>query len=153
MPSTKHYQQINKVLLVVVLLLSLVGIFDSIYLTITHYTQTLVPCSFTHGCETVLRSSYSEILGIPLAFFGVTFYVTVLAAAIFFLQHKTYHWWLSVWGLVGFLSSMYLLFVMGFVLKTFCQYCLLSTLTSTIIFIATTVMFTVNKMKGNNEKI
>ncbi len=154
MQSIKHYLQINKVLLVIILIVSIIGVFDSLYLTITHYTQTLVPCSFTQGCETVLRSSYSEFFGIPLAIFGFIFYVVTLAASIFFLQHKTYHWWLSLWGLVGFFSSMYLLFVMGVVLRSFCQYCLLSTTTSTIIFVTTTAMFVVNKRRSlSNEKI
>lgn len=152
MPSIKPYLKLNNILLGILAIVAVVGLIDATYLTVTHYTQALVPCNFTHACETVLRSKYSEVFGIPVAAFGVVFYVTTLAAVVYFLQHKTYHWWLSVWGLLGFLSSLYLLYIMAVVLRAFCQYCLLSSLTSTLVFILTAVLYWVNKKEYMYDK-
>lgn len=145
MQSTKPSQKLNRILLVFAALLSVVGLVDSLYLTVTHYTNALVPCNFTKGCDTVLQSSYSEIFGIPLASLGIIFYVVVLGASVFFIQHKKFHSWLSIWGFIGFGSSLYLLFIQAFVLKAFCQYCLLSALSSSLIFLITSVLYFNNR--------
>ena len=63
-----------KVLKFIALVLSLIGITDSVYLTVHHYTAEPVPCSIVAGCEQVLTSSYAEISGIPLAAFGAAAY-------------------------------------------------------------------------------
>ncbi len=147
MPSTKPWPKQNSVLLWVLAAIGAVGLTDSLYLTITHYTNALVPCNFSHGCETVLKSQYSEIFGIPVAAFGVVFYFTTLVVSIFFANHRQYHWLLSVWGLIGFLSTLYLFYIQAFVLHAFCQYCLLSTLTSTLTFVITSLLYFINKHK------
>lgn len=147
MPSTKPWPRINSILLWLLAVIATIGLGDSLYLSITHYTNTLVPCSFSHGCETVLRSSYSEVLGIPVAALGVLFYLVVLIASVFFVTNKKYHWALSVWGLIGFGSTLYLFYIQAFVLHAFCQYCLVSTLTSTLTFIITAMLYYMNKHK------
>ena len=149
----KNSQKLNRSLLLVVSLLSVVGLIDSLYLTVTHYTNASGPCNFTQGCETVLRSSYSEIFGIPLASLGIVFYIVTLGSSIFFIQHNKFYSWLSIWGVVGFLSTLYLLFIQAFVLKAFCQYCLLSAFTSSLIFTITTVLYFKNRQpKGDLNK-
>lgn len=152
MPSIKPYLKPNNIFLSLLGLVAVIGFIDATYLTVTHYTQALVPCNFTQACETVLRSSYSEVVGIPIAAFGVIFYITTLTAVVFFLQHKTYHWWLTMWGLIGFFSSLYLLYVMAFVLQAFCQYCLLSSLTSTLVFILTLILYILNRKERAHAK-
>lgn len=147
MQSTKLWPKQNSALLWVLAAISAVGLTDAIYLTITHYTKALVPCSFSLGCETVLRSQYSEVFGVPVAAFGIVFYFLTLVISIFFANHHRYHWFLSAWGLVGFISSLYLLYIQAFVLHAFCQYCLLSALTSTLTFIITSLLYFSNKHK------
>lgn len=148
MPSTKPWPLANSILLWLLAVISAVGLTDAAYLTITHYTNTLVPCSFSKGCETVLRSSYSELFGIPVAALGVVFYLVMLIASVFFVTNKKYHWALSVWGLIGFGSTVYLFYIQAVVLHAFCQYCLLSAATSTLTFIITAVLYYMNKHKS-----
>ena len=116
-------------------LISIVGLTDALYLTITHYTKRLVPCNFTHACETVLNSKYSEVLGVPVAAMGIIFYIVALVLIVHFLWHKTYHWIFFAWTAIGFVSTLYLFYIQAAVLHAFCQYCLLSALTSTTLFI------------------
>ena len=63
-------------------LFAIIGIADSIYLAVHHYTAEPVPCGITGGCETVLTSSYAEISGIPIAAFGALAYFAAFSFAI-----------------------------------------------------------------------
>jgi uncharacterized membrane protein len=148
---TKHFHKLSNSLLIITGLVAIIGLVDALYLSITHYTNNLVPCNFTHGCETVLKSSYSEIFGVPVAALGVIFYLVVLSTSIFFVQHKMFHWWLSIWGLLGFVSTLYFLYLQAFVLHSFCQYCLLSAITSTVIFVLLSVLYFIHKKKGDSN--
>jgi uncharacterized membrane protein len=85
----KAHNPASKWLYIALGLTSIAGLVDATYLTITHYTKALVPCSVTHGCETVLRSSYAEVLGVPIAAFGIVFYLVVLVVSVqsYFSNH------------------------------------------------------------------
>src|SRR5436853_7913490 len=62
-------------------LLALVGLADSIYLTVEKLTGGIVQCNGISNCEQVLSSQYATIAGIPLAAFGVLAYFTVFSLA------------------------------------------------------------------------
>lgn len=134
MQSIKRSANNNSTWLIAAILVSVVGLADATYLTITHYTRALVPCNFTHACEAVLTSKYATVLGVPVAAFGVVFYMVALIMLVHFLRHKTYHWSFLVWTGIGFGSTLYLFYIQAVVLQAFCQYCLLSALTSTLLF-------------------
>lgn len=62
--------------------IALLGLADSIYLTITHFEPKALACSATGhiNCEKVTESSQSEIFGhIPVAIVGLAFFVVVVA--------------------------------------------------------------------------
>src|SRR3954468_17015116 len=63
-------------------LLALVGLADSIYLTVEKLTGGIVQCNGISNCEQVLSSPYATIAGIPLAAFGALAYFTVFSLAI-----------------------------------------------------------------------
>ncbi|MEI7818731.1 MAG: vitamin K epoxide reductase family protein [bacterium] len=121
--------------------LSIVGLFDSILLTLEHFTRRGLPCSLTGGCERVLTSKWSEIFGIPTAAFGILFYLVVLYLVIHALTHREALpvKLLLVWGAIGFMSSVWLVGLQAFVIRAWCQYCLLSALSSTLIFVTAIV--------------
>ena len=116
--------------------LALLGLADSVYLTVSHYTKTPVPCSIVEGCETVLTSSYAEIAGIPLAAFGAAAYFAAFSLAILAAYGNRAAWML--FGVQAFLMaavSAYLIYLQGFVIGAFCQFCLVSAATSIGLFI------------------
>jgi len=116
--------------------IALAGLTDSIYLTIHHYNGEAVPCSLTGGCETVLTSIYAEIFGLPLGLYGAGAYFTAFALALLAVYGNTVTWKLyGVLSAVMFLFSCWLIFVQWHYINAFCQFCLLSALTSTILFI------------------
>lgn len=133
--------------------LATLGLVDAALLTREHYSDVVLPCSVTKGCETVLSSKYSEILGVPLALIGLFFYFSVLLAALYFVQSGLV--WIKklllAMGLVGFLSSLGLVYLQGVVIRAWCQYCLLSALSSTLIFVFAALLYTTKKEKHHEE--
>lgn len=121
-------------------LVALGGLADAIYLTIHHYTAEPVPCGEAFDCGAVLNSSYAEIGGIPLAIFGAIAYFTAFSLAILAAFGNRLMW--RVFGvqvilMAGFTA--WLVYLQAFVIKAFCQFCLISagiTLTLLIIAIA-----------------
>ena len=125
-------------------IVAMIGLLDSVYLTVKHYTATPVPCSIIEGCETVLTSTYAEIGGIPLAAFGAAAYFAAFSLAILAAYGNRQMW--KLFGLQAAAMSLvtaWLLYLQGFVIGAFCQFCLLSAITTfslLIIFIASRYM-------------
>ncbi len=116
--------------------LAVVGLADSVYLTVSHYTKTPVPCSIVEGCETVLTSSYAELAGIPIAAFGAAAYFVAFSLAILAAYGNRAAWML--FGVQAFFMaavSAYLIYVQGFIIGAFCQFCLVSAATSISLFL------------------
>ena len=91
----------------------------------------------------VNASRYSEVNGIPVALIGVGGYVTILALLFlerrpgFFQENGT----MALFGisLVGFLFTLYLIFVEIVLIKAYCPFCLTSQAVMTIIFILSVI--------------
>jgi uncharacterized membrane protein len=112
------------------LVLSLLGLADSTYLTIAHFQTNLLQqtCS-TSGvinCTKVTTSPQSEILHIPVAVLGLAFYVamTVINLPGMWTTTDTRVAWvrlaMSVSG-IGFV--LYLIYAELFLIKAICEYC------------------------------
>jgi uncharacterized membrane protein len=121
---------------VVASLLAVLGLADSVYLTVHHFTAEPVPCSIVEGCETVLTSSYAEIAGIPLAAFGALAYFIAFSLAILTVFGNRSMWLLfGIQSLIMASVSVYLIYLQGAVIGAFCQFCLISAATSISLFI------------------
>ncbi|MEO6589197.1 MAG: vitamin K epoxide reductase family protein [Pyrinomonadaceae bacterium] len=115
---------------------ALIGLVDAVYLTVHHYTNEKVPCSLITGCEQVLSSDYAEFFGIPTAAFGASAYFLAFCFALLAAFGNRKMWF--AYGLltaVMFVFTCYLMYVQGLVIEAFCQFCLLSALTTTILFV------------------
>lgn len=108
-------------------LLSLAGLADALYLTVEHLAGRSVPCSVTGGCEEVLTSSYAVIAGIPLAAVGAAAYFSVFSlATLAIFGYRTAGILLRPLVAVMVLMSLWLFYLQAFVIRAFCQFCLLS---------------------------
>lgn len=133
---TKPSLIIPKCLIVAFLILSFLGFLDALYLTVSHYYGLFLKC-FIGECETVLESQYATIAGIPVALLGTIYYLAIFIFVILFLDVKKDFFiksaaWLTI---VGFLSSLYFIFLQLFIIKATCFYCLISAGFSIILFI------------------
>jgi uncharacterized membrane protein len=114
-------------LLIAASLLALVGLCDAIYLTIKHLSGEGVQCTVTGGCEEVLTSAYASVGGFPLAAFGAIAYFTAFSLATLALfGYRAAATFLFYLVTVMLLTSLFLIYVQAFVIRHWCQYCLLS---------------------------
>lgn len=125
------------------LIFTFIGFLDATYLTILHYKNAFPPCTVTGGCETVLTSQYSVILGVPVSLLGSLFYLLIMffALAVFLDKRKIFAHGLFLSAFAGLFVSAVLFFVQFFILKSFCQYCLLSEVISLLIFINCSLLY------------
>ena len=128
-------------LYIVMACLALVGLADSIYLTVQHVTGQSVRCTIVSGCSEVLSSEYASIKGIPLALIGAVAYFTVfslatLAAFGYPLVGKLL---VVVTGLM-FLTTLWLIYLQAFVIGQFCQFCLLSAAVTVVLMVLVLVI-------------
>jgi uncharacterized membrane protein len=116
--------------------LALAGLADAVYLTVEHLTGRSVRCTVTSGCSEVLASPYATVGGYPLALFGALAYFTAfsLATLAAFGSERAGQLF-SVLVALMFATSLWLLYVQAFVLRAFCQYCLLSAAITTLLAI------------------
>lgn len=116
--------------------LSILGFADAAYLTILHYQNIIPPCSITSGCEIVLTSPYSLILGVPVALLGSLYYAAMIIGTAVFLDAKNMRILklLCLASSTGMLAALYFVSLELFAIHAICMYCTASALFSILMF-------------------
>ena len=123
--------------------LTVIGLLVSIYMTIYKVTNNESMCIGSSGCSEVNASRYSEVNGIPVAMLGVIGYTAILA--LLFLEQRPgifqQNGSIMFFGisLMGFLFTLYLIYVEVALIKAYCPFCLTSQAVMSIIFIISVV--------------
>ena len=120
---------------------SLIGLADAIYLTGEHLSGNTLRCTIITGCSEVLSSPYASVKGMPLAGLGAIAYFTVFSAStLAAFGYKVAGKFVTFVVALMFLFTLWLIYLQAFVIKAFCQFCLLSALVTTamtiLIFLA-----------------
>ena len=123
----------------IVATLSLVGIFVALYLLL--YKLGMIgnlSCS-VGSCETVNTSKWATFLGLPVAGWGVAWYVAMFVLALAstgsrFAESLVVSTVLLGVATTGLLFSLYLTYLELFVIDAICQWCVVSAVIVTIIF-------------------
>jgi uncharacterized membrane protein len=97
------------------------------YLTIVHYTGARLACP-TSGCETVQRSRYAELAGVPVALLGLLAFLALIATAVADLPELA----IAV-TVTSFLFSAYLFVVQVAVIHAICAWCVTSDVALTLL--------------------
>jgi uncharacterized membrane protein len=127
------------------IIFSLMGILDSGYLSWIKFSHSEEKCiAGLRNCAFVNASTYSEIFKIPIAYFGLVSYLIIFrlmvssGSTIMFSSSIPF----QLFGitLIGLLFSGYLTYVQFGILHAYCPYCLLSAVTTTCLFIISTIM-------------
>ncbi|MBI5353763.1 MAG: vitamin K epoxide reductase family protein [Chloroflexi bacterium] len=119
--------------------LVVLGLLVSIYMTIYKITNDDKMCLGSGDCSTVNSSIYAEVNGIPVAVFGIVGYLAILAVLVcekrnrFFEVNGT----LMIFGmsLTGFLFTLWLVYVEIALIHALCPFCVTSQVAMTLIFI------------------
>jgi uncharacterized membrane protein len=121
------------------IILAIIGTGVALYLAWAKLTNAEIACieGFSN-CDLVNESIYAYIAGVPVAYLGLLGYLGILGALVFenrlpFLVKRGK---LIVFGLTlfGFLFSAYLTAIEAFVLHEWCQWCVISAITMTLLF-------------------
>jgi len=94
------------------------------YLTWVHYDESLLVCVAGGGCETVQRSAYAEIAGVPVALLGLVAYSSVLALVVWDAPNARLG--AAMIAFVGLAFSLYLLALQLFVIDAVCTWCVVN---------------------------
>ncbi len=135
-----------------IIVLAFIGLIDSLYLSYARFASVDLPCSVTNGgCSVVAESPYAVLFGMPLAYLGVLFYLSILIISLLIIfKSKIKHLSdaLLIITVLGALSSAYFLYLQGFVIKAFCIYCIVSAIISFILLAAT---YLLDKLNNKNK--
>ena len=121
----------------IILFLAVIGLLISIYLSYSEIVGIPPKCTLLTGCEIVQESVYSHIFGVPVAFFGVLFYIFLISMTFIRLRFefkKILAKVLLFITFLGFLFSIYLTYIELYIIFAICVYCVLSAIVSTLLF-------------------
>jgi len=145
----------KQVFVLPIVILSILGILDASYLTYQKINNIIPPCTPGFQCETVLNSPWANIGPVPLSALGLVFYSIVFVFAAATLLDKKVKIGkmknddiLMTLAIIGGGFSLFLVFLMGVIIKAWCTYCLISAVICALLFIVNfTSYFIVGKKK------
>jgi uncharacterized membrane protein len=124
--------------------LSLIGLIVAGYLSL-HRMGFIgeLQCSIG-GCEVVQSSRYAVFLGMPVAYLGLVAYVGLLVVSLIGVQpgrerDRRISIALLAGSAVGVLFSAYLTYLEAFVIHAWCQWCVISAVIVTCIFVISVI--------------
>lgn len=140
-------QRLPNWILASILILASLGFIDATYLTVSHYAGVDLYCGTSGGCGVVTTSAYSTMFGIYMAVYGMLYYLSILALTVIYIDTKNNKILkpLMIIPVLGFLFSLYLVYLQLFVINAICRYCMLSAGISTLLLIIN--MFLVQNYK------
>lgn len=124
-----------------IIFLSLIGFTVSFYLYYTKKHDKKIFCIVGHDCDAVVKSKYGKTFGIENTLFGILYYVLIFAYGIaLFLNRNIFKGDIIYHSIViasfgSVLFSVYLTAVQAFVLKKWCDYCIISSIVSVLILL------------------
>ncbi|GGP47041.1 vitamin K epoxide reductase family protein [Saccharothrix coeruleofusca] len=108
------------------LVLSLIGLAVSVYLTVSHYSTGLLVCaeSSVVDCATVTSSEQSELLGVPVALLGALFFLFLTALCLPWAWRRRELDWVRLGAVgVGVLFVVYLVAAEFVLIGKICLWC------------------------------
>ena len=121
-------------------LVALVGLFIAMYMTLYKYGVIGTLTCAVGSCETVQTSRWATLFGLPVAAWGVGFYLSVLALTFAGVTDRLSEsraislvlLALTGWGVI---FSSWLTYLEAAVIKAWCQWCVVSAILTLVLFV------------------
>jgi vitamin-K-epoxide reductase (warfarin-sensitive) len=129
----------------VIMALTVVGVYLAARALQIHYSTGVTPCSINDiwDCGAVNRGPYSVFYGVPVALIGILGYIFL------FVMEALKYWRVMAVASIGALGfSLYLTHIEASVLQTWCQYCVGSLITISLITLLSIVQLIVQRRRG-----
>ena len=121
--------------------LSIVGFAVSFYIFHSKKYDKPMHCMIGQDCDAVVKSKYGKTFGVENTVPGMIYYLLIFAYAAGMLLNRNifkgniiYHF-LVIASIGSVLFSIYLAAVQAFILKKWCEYCIVSSIASLLILI------------------
>jgi uncharacterized membrane protein len=128
-----------------------VGLGIAAYLTIVHYAGASPVCAIAHGCETVQKSHYAEVAGVPVALLGLLGYVAILLSLL--RDDELGRTVTALLTLAGFAFSAWLTYVEIARIDAICIWCVGSAICMTLLAILSAVRLVVAPVSVSQSTI
>ena len=121
------------------IILALIAFLLSYYIFYSKKHHKPLYCPIGENCDDVVRSKYGKTFGIENTIPGMMYYVMIfLYAIIIMLNRNLFKQDIVYYSIVGasiasVMFSLYLAYVQKFILKKWCIYCIVSTISSILI--------------------
>ena len=135
----------------VMLALTVIGISDAMYVAYGSYRGTQLWCPILDGCNTVVNSPYSRVLGMPMSYFGFIYYLFMfgLAARLAYEPaSKSLRFRVVLYAALGAVSSAYFIYLQLGLIQAICSYCIISAIVSFLLLLAALWHFQVTRSKN-----
>jgi len=121
-----------------ILVFSVLGMLDTLYLVAHTITRRPVRCLFfpQAWCDRVQFSKRSKTFGVPNSILGFILYAAIFGFALSTYAGSTPFLVVQTLITLGFLFALYFTYVQWFILRAFCTWCVVSALNLLILFIA-----------------
>jgi uncharacterized membrane protein len=116
---------------VAAIVVAVIGLGIATYLTVVHYAGDAPVCAIAHGCETVQKSDYSTLAGVPVALLGLIGYVGILGALI--RDDENSRSVAAFLSILGFGFSAWLTYTEVALINAICIWCVGSAICMTIL--------------------
>lgn len=153
----------KKMFTLLTIMFSIIGLIDASYISYEKIMGITPQCLPGFACATVLESPYASLGPIPLSFLGVGYYLVVFGVmSLYLLESSLIPDWVKRFDLpiankltheqlilslttFGFFFSLYLVFLMGVIIKGWCLYCLVSAFACLMIFLSSATLYLVSR--------
>jgi uncharacterized membrane protein len=112
--------------------LAIVGLGVASYLTYVHYAGINPACTLGQSCTKVQTSTYSKLVGVPVALMGLIGYVLILASLLAPDDERSRFATVALTG-AGFGFSVYLTYRELFSIHAICEWCVSSAVIMTLL--------------------
>ena len=122
-------------------ILAIVGLLDSWYIFYKKQKNEKLVCFIGQDCNEVVNSKYSHIYGVPNEVLGIIFYLFILGIVGLLAFGITEFHDISLIAVIHFIAffalllSIFLTTIQAFVLKAWCEYCLVASFANFGIFV------------------
>ena|SRR3989344_7220986 len=119
------------------IIFSAIGFAASFYIFYSKRYNRSLYCPIGENCDDVVRSKYGKTFGVENTIPGMMYYLLILTFALFsnrniFKQDIVYYFVVGI-SFASVAFSLYLTYVQKFILKKWCYYCIISTISSILI--------------------
>ena len=123
------------------IILSIIGFAVSFYIYYSKKHNNHLYCVIGKDCDAVVYSKYGKTFGIENTIPGMLYYILIFLYGIVMISNRNIfkdniiYYFVVGASIASVLYSIYLIGVQAFVLKKWCEYCIVSTIASLLILI------------------